>query len=158
MPALIVYMEVKAPSNGGNLLRWVKKITHGLTCNLTTPPSWHLMKWTRCNKRNKLWSSMNTLNFEWHFCSCCCRCCLTSHLLTVNMKNCLTPKKSKNVQPCSIINTIESATPSSSTLPLASYKEVPPPLLVNIEECQMMFKHRLPLCHQRHPPEFNCKF
>ena len=47
-------------------------------------------------------------------------------------------------------NSIENATPSSGTSPLASYKEVPPPPLPgNKEECQMMFKHRLPLCHQR---------
>ena len=46
-------------------------------------------------------------------------------LLTVNMKNCLTPKI-KNVRSHSSIS-IEIATPSSSTSPLASYKEVPPP-------------------------------
>ena len=37
---VIVNMDVKARSRGGNLLRWGEKITHGLTCNLTTPPFW----------------------------------------------------------------------------------------------------------------------
>ena len=48
------------------------------------------------------------------------------HLLTVNMKNCLTPiKKSENVLPHSN-NSSENATPSSCTFPLTSYKEVHP--------------------------------
>ena len=57
-------------------------------------------------------------------------------LLTVNMKNCLTPKKQKMCDP--ILVTLwkcdpilvkpghENATPSSGTYPLVSYKEVPP--------------------------------
>ena len=52
-----------------------------------------------------------------------------SGLLTVNMKNFL-PPKSENVRPFGLYsNSIENATPSSSTSPLASYKEVPPPWL-----------------------------
>ena len=58
-------------------------------------------------------------------------------LLTVNMKNCLTPKNPKMGDP--ILETLfkmrphysqsssETATPSSSTSPLTSYREVPPP-------------------------------
>ena len=46
-------------------------------------------------------------------------------LLTVNIKNCLT-QNSENVRPHSS-NSIENATPSSGTSPLASYKEVPHP-------------------------------
>ena len=43
-------------------------------------------------------------------------------LLTVNMGNCLPPKP-ENVRPhCT--NSIDNATPSSGTSPLASYKEV----------------------------------
>ena len=57
-------------------------------------------------------------------------------LLTVNMKNCLTPKPPKTCDP--ILETIlkmrahynqpspEKATPSGGTSPLASYKEVSP--------------------------------
>ena len=60
-------------------------------------------------------------------------------LLTVNVKNCLTPQKSENVQPHSWLVTLlkmrphcsqssrENTTPSSDTSPLASYKEVCPP-------------------------------
>ena len=60
-------------------------------------------------------------------------------LLTVNMKNCLTPKNPKMCDP--ILVTLskmrphysqsgrEKATPFSGTCPLASYKEVPPPPL-----------------------------
>ena len=58
-------------------------------------------------------------------------------LLTVNIKNCLTPKNPKMCDP--ILVTLlkrrphysqpspQNATPSSGTFPLASYKEVPPP-------------------------------
>ena len=55
-------------------------------------------------------------------------------LLTVDMKNCLTPQNKKMCDP--ILVTLlkmrphhirENATPSSGTSPLASYKEVPPP-------------------------------
>ena len=58
-------------------------------------------------------------------------------LLTVNMKNCLSPKNPKICNP--ILVTLlkirphfsqsgrENAAPSSGTSPLASYKEVPPP-------------------------------
>ena len=44
-------------------------------------------------------------------------------LLTVNMKNCLTPKNPKMYSQSSR----ENVTPSSGTSPLAYYKEVPPP-------------------------------
>ena len=47
-------------------------------------------------------------------------------LLTANMKNCLTRPKSEKVRPHSS-NSIENATPSSGTSPLASYKEIPSP-------------------------------
>ena len=56
--------------------------------------------------------------------------------LTVNMKNCLTPKNQKigepilvtllKMQPYYSQSNCENATPSSGTSPLASYKEVPP--------------------------------
>ena len=46
-------------------------------------------------------------------------------LLTVNMKNCLTPKNPKMCDPTSS-NSIENTTPSSGTSPLASIKEVLP--------------------------------
>ena len=58
-------------------------------------------------------------------------------LLTVNMKNCLTPKNPKMCDPILVTllkmrphysqSSRENATPSSGTFPLASYKEVPPP-------------------------------
>ena len=58
-------------------------------------------------------------------------------LLTVNMKNCLTPKNPKMCDPILVTllkmrphysqSSRENATPSSGTSPLASYKEVPPP-------------------------------
>ena len=58
-------------------------------------------------------------------------------LLTVNMKNCLTPKNPKMCDPILVPLlkmrphysqfSRENATPSSGTSPLASYKEVPPP-------------------------------
>ena len=57
-------------------------------------------------------------------------------LLTVNMKNCLTPKNPKisdsilvtllKMRPNFSQSSRENATPSSVTSPLASYKEVPP--------------------------------
>ena len=57
-------------------------------------------------------------------------------LLTVNMKNCLTPKNPKMCDPILVTllkmrphysqSSRENATPSSSTSPLASYKEAPP--------------------------------
>ena len=62
-------------------------------------------------------------------------------LLTVNMKNCLTPKNPKMCDPILVTllkmrphysqSSRENATPSSGTSPLASYKEVrtPPPEL-----------------------------
>ena len=48
-------------------------------------------------------------------------------LLTVNMENCLTSKKSENVRPHYSQSSRENATPFSRTSPWASYKEVPPP-------------------------------
>ena len=58
-------------------------------------------------------------------------------LLTVNMKNCLTPKNPKmcdltlvmllKMQPHYSQSSHQNATPSSGTFPLASYKEVPSP-------------------------------
>ena len=65
-------------------------------------------------------------------------------LLTVNMKNCFTQKKSENVRPHSS-NSIENrphysqssrenATPSSGTSPLASYKEVPHKGIMALEQ------------------------
>ena len=58
-------------------------------------------------------------------------------LLTVNMKNCLTPKNPKmcdtilvtllKMRPLNSQFSREKATPSSGTSPLASYKEVPAP-------------------------------
>ena len=58
-------------------------------------------------------------------------------LLTVNMKNCLTPKNPKMCNPILVTllkmwphysqSSHENATPSSGTSPLASYKEVPHP-------------------------------
>ena len=58
-------------------------------------------------------------------------------LLTVNMKNCLTPTNLKMCDPIQLTllkmrphygqSSRENATPSSGTSPLASYKEVPPP-------------------------------
>ena len=58
-------------------------------------------------------------------------------LLTVNMKNCLTPKNPKMCDPILVTllkmrphcsqSSRENATPSSATSPLASYKKVPPP-------------------------------
>ena len=47
-------------------------------------------------------------------------------LLTINMDNCLTPKKSENVRPHYSQSSRENGTPSSGTSPLASYKEVLP--------------------------------
>ena len=57
-------------------------------------------------------------------------------LLTVNMKNCLTPKNLEMCDPILVTllkirphysqSSRENATPSSSSSPLASYKEVPP--------------------------------
>ena len=57
-------------------------------------------------------------------------------LLTVNMKNCLTPKNPKMCDPILVTllkmrphysqSSLENATPSSDTFLLASYKEVPP--------------------------------
>ena len=59
------------------------------------------------------------------------------HLLTVNMKNCLTPKNLKMCDPILVTllkmrphysqSSRHNATPSSGTSPLASYKEIPPP-------------------------------
>ena len=46
-------------------------------------------------------------------------------LLTVNMKNCLTPKF--KMRPHYSHTSHENVTPSSGTSPLASYKEAPPP-------------------------------
>ena len=43
MPVLIFNMEVKAPSGGGNLLRWGEKnnLWYNMqSVNLKTPPSW----------------------------------------------------------------------------------------------------------------------
>ena len=58
-------------------------------------------------------------------------------LLTVNMKNCLTPQNLKMCDPILVTPlkmrahysqcSSENATPSNGTSPLASYKEVPPP-------------------------------
>ena len=58
-------------------------------------------------------------------------------LLTVNMKNSLTPKNQKmfdsilvtllKMRPHYSQSSLENATPSSGTFPLASYKAVPPP-------------------------------
>ena len=58
-------------------------------------------------------------------------------LLTVDMKNCLTPKHPKMCDPILVTllkmrphysqSSRENATPSSGTSPLASYKKVPPP-------------------------------
>ena len=59
-------------------------------------------------------------------------------LLTVNLKNCLTPKNQemcdhilgnsiRKMLPHHSHSSCEYATPSSGTFPLASYKEVPPP-------------------------------
>ena len=58
-------------------------------------------------------------------------------LLTVNMKNSLTPKNQKmfdsilvtllKMQPHYSQSSLENATPSSGTFPLAPYKAVPPP-------------------------------
>ena len=58
-------------------------------------------------------------------------------LLTVNMKNCLTPKKPKMCDPILVAllkmrphfsqSSRENATPFSGTSPLASYKDVTPP-------------------------------
>ena len=58
-------------------------------------------------------------------------------LLTVNIKNFLTPKNPKMCDPILVTvlkrrphysqSSRENATPSSGTFPLASYKEVPPP-------------------------------
>ena len=58
-------------------------------------------------------------------------------LLTVNMKNCFTPKNPKMCDPILVTllkmrphysqSSRENATPSSGTFPLASYKEVTPP-------------------------------
>ena len=58
-------------------------------------------------------------------------------LLTVNMKNCLTPKNPKMCDPILVTllkmrphysqSSRENATPSSGTSPLASYKKVAPP-------------------------------
>ena len=65
---------------------------------------------------------------------------LGSKMLTVNMKNCLTPKHPKMCDPILVTllkmrphysqSSCENATPSSSTSPWATYKEVPtlPPL------------------------------
>ena len=60
-------------------------------------------------------------------------------LLTVNMKNFLTPKNPKMCDPTLVTvwkmqrhysqSSRENATPSSGTSPFASYKEVTPPLL-----------------------------
>ena len=59
------------------------------------------------------------------------------HLLTVNMKNCLTPKNPKMCDPILVTllkmrshyshSSRENATPSSGTSPIASYEEVPAP-------------------------------
>ena len=58
-------------------------------------------------------------------------------LLTVNVKNCLTPQNANMCDPILVTllkirphysqSSCENATPSSGTSPLASYKEVPPP-------------------------------
>ena len=62
-------------------------------------------------------------------------------LLTVNVKNCLTPQNSEMCDPILVTllkmqprysqSTRENATPSSGTSPLASYKEVPPTRVAN---------------------------
>ena len=61
---------------------------------------------------------------------------ILARLLTVNMKNCLTPKIRKCVlvtllkmRPQYIQSSCENATSSGGTSQLASYKEVPPPSL-----------------------------
>ena len=72
-------------------------------------------------------------------------------LLTVNLKNCLTPKNQETVRPHSS-NSIwkmlphhshsscENATPFSGTFPLASYKEVQPPRIGHRQEiCVLAF-------------------
>ena len=68
-------------------------------------------------------------------------------LLTVNMKNCLTPQNLKMCDPILVTPlkmrahysqcSSENATPSNGTSPLASYKEVPPPPweLQQVEAC-----------------------
>ena len=65
-----------------------------------------------------------------------CSANILVRLLTVNMKNCLTPKNPKMCDPILVTllkmrphdsqSSRENVTPSSGTSPLASYNEVPP--------------------------------
>ena len=75
-----------------------------------------------------------------------CRTNILVRLLTINTKNCLTPKNLKMCDPILVTllkmgphysqSSCENATPSTSTSPLASYKQVSP-LGINYErkEC-----------------------
>ena len=88
-------------------------------------------------------------------------------LLTVNMKNCLTPRSSKNQKMCDPIlvtllkmsphesqSSRENATTSSGTCPLASYKEVPytpppPPVVMIVAFGIRNTAQGIPQSHQR---------
>ena len=88
-------------------------------------------------------------------------------LLTVNMKNCLTPKNPKMCDPILVTllkmrphysqSSRENATPSSGTCPLASYKEVPsPPVVMIVAFGIRNTAQEIPQSHQR--LEFGSKF
>ena len=103
-------------------------VTFGQICNFRDPnlvtfyfyELTHFLDWMK-----------NTLLFI-------CSTNILVRLLTVNMKNCLTPKNPKMCDPILVTllkmrphysqSSRENATPSSGTSPLASYKEVHPPL------------------------------
>ena len=102
-------------------------VTFGQMCNFRDP---NLVSYYFYELTHFLDWMKNTLLFI-------CSTNILVRLLTVNMKNCLTPKNPKMCDPILVTllkmrphysqSSRENATPSSGTSPLASYKEVPPP-------------------------------
>ena len=102
-------------------------ITFGQICNFRDPSLVNFYFYELTHSLN--WMN-NTLLFI-------CSTNILVRLLTVNMKNCLTPKNPKMCDPILVTlskmrphysqSSRENATPSSGTSPLASYKEVPHP-------------------------------
>ena len=96
---------------------------------------------------------MNTFNFEWRFCSSV----PPSLLLKLPFANRKYEELSypQKIRKCATpflawLVTLLKMRPHPVAHPhWPLIRKYPPPLPGNKEECQMMFKHRLPLCHQR---------
>ena len=128
------HLPLRTPTALWSILLWPIidpiLVTFGQICNFRDPSLvnfyiyfyelTHFLDWMR-----------NTLLFI-------CGTNILVHLLTLNMKNCLTLKNPKLCDPIQVTrlkmrphysqSTRENATLSSGTSPWASYKEVPPPL------------------------------